>query len=602
MLTHAAAHPGHDAGVAVHPADVGQRPRDARSRRDGHRRRNPRGRRRQARRASGALARAARRAGGPPVPRIGLSATQNADRDWSPSSSAARTAGAASSCRSTRRRAVRSRRSKCRRASSAPIATHELWDEIYDRLAALVRAAPLDAGVRQHAARGRARRASPGRAARRGRRRRPSRQPVAQDAARRRAAAQGRRAARGRRDRVARARHRHRHDRPGLPDRIAAIDRDGGAAHRPRRPLARRDPEGAASSRRRATSWSSARRWCGRSGAASSTAHHPGRAARHPGAADRRGVRRRRLARGRALRARAARLSLSRSAARRLRRRRRDAVRGHRGQARALRRATCIAIASTAAARAPRRAARGDHRRRRDSRHRALHRRRRSPRARSSARSTKTSPSRAWRGDVLLLGNTSWRIRRVGIGPRARRGCAGRGADDSLLARRSAGADDRALAARRARCARRVSALAPEATGDTTGALQAPRPPRSTGCRANAASTRPAPNRSSTTSSPAARCSARCRRRRRVIAERFFDEGGGMQLVIHAPFGARHQQGVGPGAAQAVLRVVQLRAAGGGDRRRHQHRAGRAAQLSARRRLPLPAARRPCRTCWSRRC
>ena len=30
-----------------------------------------------------------------------------------------------------------------------------------------------------------------------------------------------------------------------------------------------------------------------------------------------------------------------------------------------------------------------------------------------------------------------------------------------------------------------------------------------------------------------------CRRRNLVIAERFFDESGGMQLVIHAPFGAR---------------------------------------------------------------
>ena len=26
---------------------------------------------------------------------------------------------------------------------------------------------------------------------------------------------------------------------------------------------------------------------------------------------------------------------------------------------------------------------------------------------------------------------------------------------------------------------------------------------------------------------------------RMVVAERFFDEGGGMQLVLHAPFGAR---------------------------------------------------------------
>ena len=33
--------------------------------------------------------------------------------------------------------------------------------------------------------------------------------------------------------------------------------------------------------------------------------------------------------------------------------------------------------------------------------------------ASSSARSTKTSPSRAMRGDIMLLGNTSWRIRRV---------------------------------------------------------------------------------------------------------------------------------------------------------------------------------------------
>ena len=54
-----------------------------------------------------------------------------------------------------------------------------------------------------------------------------------------------------------------------------------------------------------------------------------------------------------------------------------------------------------------------------------------------------------------------------------------------------------------------------------------------------------------------------------------------MQLVIHAPFGAPDQQGVGPGAAQAVLPLVQLRAAGRGDRQRHQHRARRAAQLPA---------------------
>ena len=37
----------------------------------------------------------------------------------------------------------------------------------------------------------------------------------------------------------------------------------------------------------------------------------------------------------------------------------------------------------------------------------------------------------------------------------------------------------------------------------------------------------------------AAPCSAPCPRNNTIIAERFFDEGGGMQLIIHAPFGGR---------------------------------------------------------------
>ena len=38
-----------------------------------------------------------------------------------------------------------------------------------------------------------------------------------------------------------------------------------------------------------------------------------------------------------------------------------------------------------------------------------------------------------------------------------------------------------------------------------------------------------------------------------VVFERFFDETGGMQLVLHAPFGGAHQPRLGPGAAQALL-------------------------------------------------
>ncbi len=53
-------------------------------------------------------------------------------------------------------------------------------------------------------------------------------------------------------------------------------------------------------------------------------------------------------------------------------------------------------------------------------------------------------------GDIMLLGNTSWRIRRVGVEYRARSGgrCAWRGSDDSVLARRGSGAHRRAVAAR----------------------------------------------------------------------------------------------------------------------------------------------------------
>ena len=55
---HAAAHPGHDARIAVPAADRRAQPRDAADRADGHRRRNPRRHRHAPRRASRAVARA----------------------------------------------------------------------------------------------------------------------------------------------------------------------------------------------------------------------------------------------------------------------------------------------------------------------------------------------------------------------------------------------------------------------------------------------------------------------------------------------------------------------------------------------------------------
>ena len=75
-----------------------------------------------------------------------------------------------------------------------------------------------------------------------------------------------------------------------------------------------------------------------------------------------------------------------------------------------------------------------------------------------------------------------------------------------------------------------------------------------------------------------------------VVFERFFDESGGMQLVVHSRFRQPAQPGLGPRAAQALLPEVQLRAAGGGDRGRDRALAQRGPQLRARRGGPLPLA------------
>ena len=50
----------------------------------------------------------------------------------------------------------------------------------------------------------------------------------------------------------------------------------------------------------------------------------------------------------------------------------------------------------------------------------------------------------------------------------------------------------------------------------------------------------------------------------RVVVERFFDEAGGMQLVVHAPFGARINKAWGLALRHAICRRydVELQAAG----------------------------------------
>ncbi len=120
-----------------------------------------------------------------------------------------------------------------------PVASNEMWQEIYDRITALIHGTPDDAGVRQHETIGRACGPPPRRAAWRRRGARPSRQLVAQAAAHGGRAAEDRKVESRRGDGVARARYRHRNSGSGLPDWFAAIDCGRAAAHRALRPSGR---------------------------------------------------------------------------------------------------------------------------------------------------------------------------------------------------------------------------------------------------------------------------------------------------------------------------------------------------------------------------
>ena len=92
------------------------------------------------------------------------------------------------------------------RSTLDAVMAHEVWEEYYDRLEALIAAASHHADFRQHAADGRAAGPAPQRSAGRGRGHRASRQPVEREAPRRGDAAEVRAAQGAGRDRVARAR------------------------------------------------------------------------------------------------------------------------------------------------------------------------------------------------------------------------------------------------------------------------------------------------------------------------------------------------------------------------------------------------------------
>jgi ATP-dependent Lhr-like helicase len=126
-------------------------------------------------------------------------------------------------------------------------------------------------------------------------------------------------------------------------------------------------------------------------------------------------------------------------------------------------------------------------------------------------------------GDVFLLGTTSWRIRRVEAG-RVRVEDAHGAAPTIPFWRGEAPGRTRELSAE-------VSLLREEIAGGGADAVELLKRECSvdpSGAEQAAAYARA--GRMALGAVPTADC---------VVAERFFDEGGGMQLVVHAPFGSR---------------------------------------------------------------
>ena len=590
----AAAHPGDDAGVALHPAHERRRARHARERRHRDRRRDPRRRRQQARRPPRALARTPGRAGRAvrhPHRAVGDPAAHR-DRRPLPHRVRGRQPARVHHRRHRPRPGARPRAG----AAGIPARSGDVRRGVGRGLPPPPRPhrdPPHHARVRQHAPHGGAGGAGAHRVARRGERHLAPREPLARAAARGRAAAQGRRAQGAGGHRLAGAGDRHRGRRPRLPARLHAVHLDLPAACRAFRPRSARHPEGPAvpAHPRRARGV----RRHPRRGAARRARHaaRAGRSPRRAGPAGRGHGGGGGLERGRPARDGAPRLAVSGSRPRTMARASRDARRRVRDPVGPARRVPAPRRRQRRAAGPARRAPHRDDLGRRDPRQRRLRR------GAGAARDLSRLAQRGLRdreparrhlpARQHLVAHPAHRARLGPGGGRARPA-----AEHAVLARRGAGAHGRAVR-QRVRPARMARATV--RGGRRRG--HRPRGPHRVRGRAGGAHRDRSRRRRTDRRLPL----RRARRAGRPARPRH----GGVRAVLRRERrdAARHplpvrqppQPRLGPRAAQALLPEVQLRAAGGGDRGRDRALAQRGPQLRARRGGPLPlagdGARRP---------
>jgi ATP-dependent Lhr-like helicase len=141
-------------------------------------------------------------------------------------------------------------------------------------------------------------------------------------------------------------------------------------------------------------------------------------------------------------------------------------------------------------------------------------------------------------GDVMLLGNTSWRIRRVGTGRVLVEDA--HGAPPTIpFWRGEAPARTIELSEHVSEVRQHVSDLAPRATVDVIGALQGDADDAIEWLQAECGLDRSGAEQAVTYIVAGRTVLGAVPTTTTIIAERFFDEGGGMQLVVHSPFGGR---------------------------------------------------------------
>ena len=186
------------------------------------------------------------------------------------------------------------------------------------------------------------------------------------------------------------------------------------------------------------------------------------------------------------------------------------------------------------------------------------------------------------RGDIMLLGNSSWRIRRVEAGRVLVEDAHG-AAPNVPFWRGEAPARTRELSQQVADLRQKIADMTTDVIPIARRFAILTQPlTRFAGSRRNAASIASGAEQAVEYIVAGRSVLGAVPTQATIIAERFFDESGGMQLVIHAPFGGRINKAWGLALRKRFCRSFNLELQAAATDEGIQHRAIGPAQFSAR--------------------